>query len=715
MRVLVYANVGLNMIDGSTIWVQSLVEVLSGQLGCRVVLLSRDRLQDRGVGPALKRLKDVRIVCYDDYPDIKAQHPDPGSPYGIEKIIRRLDSEEVLDRIIIRAPDVALQVSRTPALRQRLWAYLLDTPALDRLADRSEMRELAENAGGLIVQSDTQRGLLETVFPAACNKTSILPPMVKPVVAELPARTPYHDPQLVRFIYSGKYSAAWNVEAFFDVPDACAQEGVAAAITMIGDKVHDEPSDIGFRDRILAKFTSTPGVTWLGPMDRDAAVVEAASHDLGLCWRTSALDDSLEISTKFLEFASVGVPSVVNRTAAYESLLGEDYPYFAASIDDVVSAARAVVSDRDTHERIAKQCRKLVADFTYEQAAVRLRHALRLRKTPGRSGAKPKVLVASHDLKFLSEALRWLGDTDRYEIIEDSGASWAGEDGGRRKALLAQADVIFCEWCASHAIWYSRHKLPHQKMFIRLHRYEVFTDQPREIEIDAIDGIIVVSDHFRDLCIREYNWPADKLTVLPQYCVAEQLQRSKHPGAEKTLGLVGINAFRHKRFDRAIDILRIVRRANPDFRLRIRSAMPWQFRWLWNDLDERRRFLDAFHTLEQDKELRSAVIFDRPGSDMAEWYRNIGFILSTSESEGCHTSVAEGACSGAVPIIIDWPGAGSVYGASNVYETVEEMANAILRASASGSNASLRSERMAAAAGQFDIARTLEHLEKWFD
>src|SRR5690606_3707832 len=104
----------------------------------------------------------------------------------------------------------------------------------------------------------------------------------------------------------------------------------------IGDKVHNEKSDREFRNRILNKFTSTPGVTWLGPMEREAAIAEAARHDLGLCWRTDALDDSLEISTKFLEFAFMGVPAVVNRTAAYESLLGEDYPYFAATMNDVV-------------------------------------------------------------------------------------------------------------------------------------------------------------------------------------------------------------------------------------------------------------------------------------------------------------------------------------------------------------------------------------------
>lgn len=714
MHVLVYANVGLNLIDGSTIWVQSITEVLSSLPGCLVTVLSRDRLEDRGVVPALKRIPNARVVCCADYPDIFAQHSEPGDPAAIAKIIAHLDAEETLGRIIVRAPDVALHLARTESLRQRLWAYVLESPSLDIDGDRSTLTELAEKAGGLIVQTDTQRGLLEAVIPAACNKTSVLPPMVKPVPA-VPARGPKEgEAGPVRFIYSGKYSIGWNVEAFFDVPEACARAGVDATVTMIGDKVHNEKSDREFRNRILNKFTSTPGVTWLGPMEREAAIAEAARHDLGLCWRTDALDDSLEISTKFLEFAFMGVPAVVNRTAAYESLLGEDYPYFAATMNDVVAAAQAVAKDRERHEQIRQRCRELATGFTYEAAAERLRNALRLRKPPSRiAKAKTKVLVASHDLKFLNEALRWIRASERYEILHDRWASSVKHDEQQSRALLAEADVIFCEWCAGQAVWYSKHKLPHQKLFIRLHRYEAFTPMPREVAAEAVDGIIVVSDYLRDLCAREFGWPASKMIVLPQYCVADQFHREKHRGAEWTLGLVGMNGFL-KRPDRAVEILRLARRADSRFRLRIRSAMPWEIQWLWTKEDEKSRYLSFFESLERDQDLRASVIFDRPGPNMAEWYRNVGFILSTSEIEGCHTAVAEGICSGAVPVVINWPGAISVYGTDNVYDTVEQMADAVLRTADNHLWQHEMAALQAEATTRFDIARTVHQLEEWF-
>jgi glycosyltransferase involved in cell wall biosynthesis len=592
---------------------------------------------------------------------------------------------------------------------------MLDSPALDALADRSVIGELVDKTGHIFVQSDTQRALLEAVFPAACNKTSLLPPMIKPVQVDVSWSEVRDESAPVRFVYSGKYSKDWNVEAFFDIPAVCATNDIRATVTMAGDKVHNEKSDTGFRNRILEKLKNTPGVRWLGALDREAAMVASAGHDLGLCWRTEALNDSLEISTKFLEFASVGIPSVVNRTAAYEYLLGEDYPFFAEGMEDVIAAARSVKADPGLHARMRRRCLELAHEFSYAQIAERLRYALliRERRTPAAVGNKKKVLVATHDPKFLDLALRRLRETGAYDIEHDRWHTTNTHDPARSSALLTDADIIFCEWCTGQAVWYSRHKRLDQKLFVRLHRFEAFRNFPREVVGGALDGVIVVSDYFRNICVKDFGWPADKIIVLPQYCVAEQLRRPKHPGAERTLGFVGINGFHHKRFDRAVDILRQVRRHAPEFRLRIRSAMPWEFTWIWQDNhDERSKFERTFHEIHEDPDLRDAIIFDRPGANMAEWYRNVRFIISTSESEGCHTSVAEGICSGAVPIVIDWPGAKSVYGSDCVYSDVDAMADAILTQYAA--NESSVEELQQRGAREFDIARTVSQLEHWF-
>ena len=709
LNLLLYADLNLNLIDGSSIWVRNLAEVLIRNTGLNVHVLCRGPLEDRGVAQALARMPGITLLSRMDYDD---GGPDWGDRQRtLAAVIERIDSEVGLDRIVIRGLAAARAVAMQE-LRHRLWAYVLETPSLDLSRTPPALRQVVANARGLLVQSEAQRALIEAVFAEAAGKVDVLPPMVRPLSSPPPPREDAGT--AVSFVYSGKYSADWNVEAYFDIPAACAARGVAATVTMIGDKVHHEKSDLDFRDRIMRKLEHTDGVRWLGAMEHEAAIQESAGHALGLCWRSASMDHSLEISTKFLEFASVGVPCVVNRTATYEALLGADYPYFASSLQDVVDAAASVRADPAAYALARERSQAIAADYGYERAAERLKHALDLSPPSARpvAGPPPTVLVASHDLKFFGLALDRLRDDRALSVIEDNWTTTTRHRPRQSESLLARADVVFCEWCFGQAVWYSARKRPGQKLYLRLHRAEAFTRFPRDVRADALDGVIVVSDHFKTLCIEQFGWPADKIVVLPQYCAAAQFDRPKFASAERVLGFVGINGFRHKRFDRAVEVLRLVRREKPEFRMRVRSAMPWEIPWIWNDPAEREQFRTLFAQIEDDAELRSAIQFDRSGANMAEWFRNVGYILSTSETEGCHTSVAEGICSGAVPVVIDWPGARSVYGDANVYASVEAMADAIL-ATAAGPAPDRRRLQDDGAVG-FDISRTVAQLEAWF-
>ena len=90
--------------------------------------------------------------------------------------------------------------------------------------------------------------------------------------------------------------------------------------------------------------------------------------------------------------------------------------------------------------------------------------------------------------------------------------------------------------------------------------------------------------------------------------------------------------------------------------------MPWQIDWVWNNREETRvQFGAVFDRIAADPALADAVRFDPPGPDMEEWYRGVGVILSSSDSEGCHTSVIEGMASGTYPVVHNWPGARGLF------------------------------------------------------
>lgn len=63
---------------------------------------------------------------------------------------------------------------------------------------------------------------------------------------------------------------------------------------------------------------------------------------------------------------------------------------------------------------------------------------------------------------------------------------------------------------------------------------------------------------------------------------------------------------------------------------------------------------------------------------MAEWYRNVGFVISTSEFESFHLTLADGAASGATPGSIAWPGADLIYPTDWLAATPKEVADLLV-------------------------------------
>lgn len=290
--------------------------------------------------------------------------------------------------------------------------------------------------------------------------------------------------------------------------------------------------------------------------------------------------------------------------------------------------------------------------------------------------ARRSVLLAGNDLKFavdLAECLDHRGDitmsVDEWPVISHGG--------DRTEQLAAKAQSIFAEWARPSAVWYSRNKRPDQLLVVRLHRFELDAPYPRDLVVGNVDAMVYIAPLFGRRIRDELSWPVDKLAYIPNYLDVDWLDRPKLHDARFGLGFVGIEWSR-KRFDLALDLLSAVRAEDPRFCLFVRSVMPWNNRTVWSIPEEREFAGWCFERIEQDPLLRGAVVFDAPGRDMARWYRRVGHILSTSDEEGVHTSVAEGMASGAVPVIRPWPGADEIYGKEWIHHAVGDAVTALL-------------------------------------
>lgn len=698
--VLVYGEMDVHTIDGSSIWLVSTVEVIR-RAGCRVVLLLRLPPRSDRLLRALGHLDGITVIDPSAHPQLR-QSASLKSSRGLSAedaalAIEYLAASMAVDAALIRGSATARRLSASVALRGRLWPYLTDIPQSVGLLDaehRSWLSELAAASAVMLCQTEGIRALLESCVRGAAGKCELWPPMVPdlPVSAQSPEREVGTRDRPIRLGYMGKFAPLWNTREMMDLPSLLRERGLHATLDAVGDKVHPVPERPGWRDDMRRALASSEGVTWHGGVPREEALRVVAACHLGLSWRSHELDGSLELSTKLLEYGAMGLPAVVNRTFAHEELLGKDYPFFVDERNTVLDAIERAARNLGDLHAAAGRMKRATGEFRMDRAAVRVRGIFdRVLPdvagiNPGRGARtrRPRIAIAGHDLKFMERLAARIEGSGAFEIRWDrrGGGQEKETDAGRE--CLKWADLVICEWCGGNAVWYSRHLRPSQGLIVRLHRYELERPWPRRISHGKVDRLICVSHHTASKAVELMPELSDRTDVIPNWVDVEQLDRGKLQGAEFTIGLLGASVPR-KGLMRALDIVEQVRAREPRFRLSIKSELPWRLPWWRQREHDRAYFVSTMARISESPLLRGAVTFEEPGGDVACWFRKVGWILSTSDDESFHLAPAEGAASGAVPVILDWTGAAEVHGGDWVHASTERAAQWILDRHADGS------------------------------
>jgi glycosyltransferase involved in cell wall biosynthesis len=540
-----------------------------------------------------------------------------------------------------------------------------------------ELTKIAEESRYMLCQTEEFRTFLESMVPSAAGKSVLLPPMIPPAPA--PEDKDLGGP--FKLIYIGKFAPLWNTLEMTVEVGKLRTAGLDVELHLVGDKIHQVPEDPGYYSRMQHALESTGGVIWHGARSRQEVLEMLPAFDLGLSWRGSKLDDSLELSTKVLEYAEAGLPVVLNRGPVNESLLGTDYPLFVSDSKSFRDCVRQAAQDSEIREEALRIGQSAANRFHFDQVYLRLKPFL------DRACPKPavavtrntplRVLLATHDFKFVTRIREHLAALPDFELRVDRWEELNKHDERASKKLLEWADFIFCEWFVQNPVWYSQNKKEHQKLVARFHRFEMGTAYPAKAEMDSIDKVVFVDDFYRSQAKQQFDWESERLTVVPNWVDTEVLHRAKHFGAPFNLGMIGIAPSR-KGLDLAVDILEKLRRVDERYRLFVKGKMPWEYWWVWEKPEEREYFERIFHRLNTTPVLENSVVFDGFGPDVAAWLRKIGYVLSTSDDESFHLSPAEGMASGALPMILSWPGADDVYPAEWIHDSADEIVAHIL-------------------------------------
>lgn len=291
---------------------------------------------------------------------------------------------------------------------------------------------------------------------------------------------------------------------------------------------------------------------------------------------------------------------------------------------------------------------------------------------------KPRVLVAGHDLKFFTPLKNALEEKYGFHFTVDKWDSHNQHDEKKSEKLLADADVIVCEWSLGNLEWYSKKVGSNQKLYSRFHRQEIETDYLKKLNWNAVDSLVFVSKHIKDQATDKFNLKEDICRVIPNYIRADLfVPLERNIESKRVLGMIGAVPSM-KRLDLAIDTLSRLLQFDSSFSLRVKGPNPFEYDWLTKRDSEYAYYRQVFEDINSSKELRHKVIFDPPGNDVHHWLKNIGYLLSPSDFESFHMAVGEALLTGAVPVVWNWEGASDLWPEARIVSSSSEAADLIL-------------------------------------
>jgi glycosyltransferase involved in cell wall biosynthesis len=681
IRVLVYADVDLNLVDGSSVWLVSLAEMLADSGEVDVTILRRTRPQRAVITTTIDEHAHVAMI--DPWEEARrdravASIVETNSGSRIHnataaRLIRVLDERDAYDVILVRGVEIAAIVAGHQDLADRLWVYLADPLRVRRAGDVPALVRLYGRAKRFLCQTEEAAAAVRShVGGEPDGKIVLLPPMVPGISTD--SRQLEGPPRLG---YAGKFSPGYRILETLDAFELIRRERPDAELHVVGDKVHNVPRREGFAEEVTRRLRGTSGVVWHGALDRAEMSAVLGRVHVASSWRDATFDDSVEISTKVLEYASLGLPVLLNPTAIQRRLLGEDYPGFVDSAESFARAFLELTTSEHHYAHLSSRVLQAAEPYTFEAVRSRILPVLRQdaeRPSPKR---RRRLLFAGHDFKFVRPLVEHFERHPDYRVLTDRYAGHVITDERRSTELLHQADVVFCEWALGNAEWYSHHKLPGQTLVVRLHRQELTVPFLDRIDWDAIDLVCMIAPETRNAFLERFPRLAAKTRLIYNLVNVDAFDVPKAPGAAHTLGLVGM-APALKRPHLALEILELLRAEDQRYTLRIKGRDPREYDWLWRRPEERAYYEPLLSRLDE-AVATGGVVLDPHGEDVPDWFTNVGFVLSTSDLEGSHQAVAEGMAAGAIPVIRNWRGADALYPQRFVFRTVDEAVERVRR------------------------------------
>lgn len=687
-RAIVYGDSSLNIIDGSSIWLTSIAQILSSIFD-EVHVLSKATITEPHLVSSL--IDNPAITLH---PPLHGDQEPAGESYSLTpqeaaERLERLTVDLSPQMVLVRGFEACAATSKRKLVANRLFSYITDLqfpPNRLTVKGITRLRNIAGASKRMFAQTEASRSYLEAVAPEAAGKTLLLPPMVPEYFFRDRPNDNYQvdTTNILSLVYAGKFARDWRTLEMLEIPRLLRERGVNATLTVIGSKFQNEPTEPRWRIQMeealrRADADEDSGVSWVGPATRKEVARIISNADIGLGWRAPVLDSSLELSSKILEYGASFAAPLLNKTADHTDLLGHNYPLFISE-DSPEHVADTIVTNLQRIGEARTAARDIADLHSSSILTERLVSDLTSMHLLGPHPTRPRAMrlaVATHDDKFLGDLYDLFGTLPDINARVDQWMTLHKHDQQSSQEIAQWADTILCEWAGPNAVWYSNNLPLGKRLIVRLHAFELRGPWLDLIRTEAVDEWIFVSEPYRQTTIDRLNLDPQKCRVIPNAIDNTDLNRPKLPGSEHHLGLVGYVTY-NKRPDRALDLLEELLQYDQRFVLHVKGRVPSEYAYEWRKPSQKVAYEDFFRRVSQVPNLREHVIFEPFSTDIANWLRRIGVMLSPSASESFHLAPAEGMASGAVPIFWERHGVREIFGDQNVVSSTNAAAERIL-------------------------------------
>ena len=292
-----------------------------------------------------------------------------------------------------------------------------------------------------------------------------------------------------------------------------------------------------------------------------------------------------------------------------------------------------------------------------------------------------RVLIVGHDLKFITQiAETWRSWGVEVTLLKSKNHSGSLDiDDQELMRLMAEHDILFCEWALGNAARISQHR-GNRPISIRYHLQERNTEHILDANLLDKDRMIFVSNHTMKDEIRLAGL-FEKLVIGNAVdCLDLNVERND----ALTMGLMGITPQR-KRFDFALSILQEIQEKSPSTQLILKGKLPKDFPWM----KRRDQDNDWYEKLfESHRELFSQRIILQEGftPKIGSFFSTISTMLSVSDFESFHLAPAEGAAARTEVLMLSWTGAEEIHNSDWISDSISGLADKYLYSKSRGLN-----------------------------